>query len=265
MPVAEADIKHYQSAAHPSDDTSAAGGAISSPRVEITTASVGECLPKLRAEPSGTLDTNAKTQYQTSYWENIHVGENLTSVVVYIKNALDALSGSVQLRFTPTSASDDSSKHIRVWGEVGGALVFEDRTLNGLSPVDTLQSFLRIFRLELRANSNGAPTPAAANIDVAEVGGSSIGIIPATQSYATREFALAMAAAKGDVAALTNRTTEPSGSPTWSYNRTSAGGLAIPTGALNFGERIAVYTRQIVQPGMPTADIKVDYKIHGEN
>lgn len=261
--LAESDITLNQSANHPADAVSTAGGAISSPRVLVTNAVSGEILPRLLAVPSGDLDTDMVSQYQVGYVENVGGADTLGSPGVYCANFLDALGSVVALAVTGTSASDDSTKFLRVWGEVSSALFYEDVTLAGLTPVTTISSWTRVFRAELRLVSNGQVTTAAADIDIAASGGTSIGTIPQGYSVATREVAMAVAAALGDVGTFSNRVTEPAGL-SWSYQRTEAGKLAMPAD-LGPGQKCAVYFRQQAQPGMGSIDLQLDFRVVGDN
>lgn len=249
------------------DDTATAGGAISSPDVEVDTSSPGELLARMDIQPSGDIDVDHETQYQVGYVKNkasAGAGNSLGSGGVYIKNCLQLPSTTQRITLQSNSASDDSSKFVRLWGESsGGALITEDVTLDGTTAVHSVGSFVRLFRSELLLVSTGLPTTAAGIIDVIEFGASSIGEISQGYSYATREFAIAMAAAIGDVGTWSNRKTSP-GAFTWTYNHTEAGRLLFPA-TIGPGQYCAVYWRNIFQPGMPSADLIPAFRCFGSD
>ncbi|HIB68085.1 MAG TPA: hypothetical protein EYO33_24060, partial [Phycisphaerales bacterium] len=132
MPASESDIKHQKSAVHNAADTGATGGSISSPRVQVSEATSGEVLPKLKAKSSGTVDDagDIETQYQVSYVEN-EAADAVTSFVLYLENVLRTLSGNVALDIKPLSASENSTKSLVLWGVDNlNALVTETVALN---------------------------------------------------------------------------------------------------------------------------------------
>lgn len=258
-----AEITLNKSENHPADATSTAGGVIADPRVLVTAATIGEVLPKLRGLPTGELDTDLVTQYQVAYVENTNAADTLADPVAYVGNFLAALTTTVALELTGSSSSDGSTKFVRLWGEISAdVLGYEDITLAGLTMVTSVTNFIRVFRAELRLVSNGTLTTAAADIDLSEVGGDSIGMIPQGYSVATREFAIAVAAANGDVDDWADRHTEPAGL-TWVYPRDEATAVALPDD-LGPEEYVAIYWRQEVQPGMATSMPKLKLMIVGD-
>lgn len=265
MALLASQIKHQKSVLHNADDTGATGGAISNPRQTVSEATPGEVMPKLRAQPSGTVDVDTEKQYQISYIENESTTDALTNAVLYLENSLSDLSGNTALDFQSDNASDDSTRSIDAWGvDSLTALVSETTPLNGTTKVTALQLYDRVERIRLIDNSTGLPTPAAGTITIYESGTATVvGIIPPGYSYATREYSIGVPAAKGDVSALTDRKTAPSGI-SFSRPGSAATGLAIPTGSLGAQEYCAIYHEIVVQPGMPTDDIDIRLRFNGE-
>lgn len=265
--MTEDDVLHVQSAAHNTNDTEPTGGVISDPRVEITTATIGECIPKLRGQTSGTIDTDHEVQYQISYLENTHGSDSLTDTPgVFLANMIDSWGGgNEQIYLRGDSASDDSTKFVRLWGKNNSGLMdSEDVTLNGLSEVFGVKLFQELYRAELRLVSNGELTNAAGQIFIETAGDPNDvrGIITPGIWMATREVSLGMPAALGDVTELATRRTAPAGI---SWNYPGPNSLLNLPADLTAGARCAVYWRHIVQPGIGTVDMRLAFRVYGES
>ena len=253
MPLLDSDIKLKQSANHPTDDDSTAGGAISA--TEIDNSSVGEWLPNLDGQIKGGTD---QYQWQVAYVHNTSATDTLVDPVVSRYSTLDTAVNEQRARITSASASDDNTKFVRLYGRTTdtGPLKFEDVTLAASSNADSAGIFAQYFRAELRSVSTGELVTAAADIEIKErTSGFNVGFIAAGTSVATNEWKLAVPASIGDVSTFSNRKTEPSGI---TYSGINADSVDLPSD-LGPGQYCAVYCRQHAIPGMPSleADLKI--------
>jgi hypothetical protein len=176
------------------------------------------------------------------------------------------------------------TRTITVYGRLAsGAIDNEDIVVNGATPVAGVKSFERILSAYADAkNASRTVTVRKATDDVTigVIGINGIGFRrrfydAASEAGATTRYELtylknshatlslnsanvqlsadpegvleiALANAKGDVGTITNRKTLPTGIGSWTDDATD---VAVPTGALAAGERIAVWARQVLSGG----------------
>jgi hypothetical protein len=216
------DLKQLRAQYHPSDDTSAVGGAVTS--AEITGTVLGEVVPVASMIVSNT----AQTYFYKTFIKNTHAADVAYDVKVWIANGLVDLDTAGRIEIVSTSPSDASPKYARVVGTVAWSETYEDVTLNGTSPVQTVQSFTSIHRVQLY--SGGAVASASGDIQIKRQGGPVLGIIPQSFSMATAEVGIGLAPSSNDTATSANRRTAPSGvtfsRPTNEANALSIGDLS---------------------------------------
>lgn len=262
-----------QSANHPDDDSSVAGGSLSA--VIIDDSSIGEWMPRLRGQTSGGLDTGSaqEYQYQLAYLLNTD-SLSKSNIKVSIANWVNTSHGTDQLTFAPSNSVDGTDKFIRVWCKSdAGGLYTEDVALNGTTPVTMSGTVQASYRFELRQDSDGAQVDAVGDIEIYIIGSPNfeVGLITAGFSVATNEYRLAAPAAVGNLGTFANRRTEPAGL-TWEYaysedgtgNLNSGGNLLDLPGPLPASSAVGVYCEQRARPGLGTADLKIDFKAYYE-
>ena len=226
MPLASTDIKLRKSNAHPSDDTSTAGGAETA--TNITNATIGEWFPRLRAKLTGILDNapDLSKQYQKVFLKNISGADSLLDAKVYLRNGLDLPPSNGVVSFQSTNSADDNTKKIICMAEnTSNVLVFDSVILNGVTLASGVIPLIRAFRCRLALVSTGALTTAAGDISIF-INGNLVGIIPQGYSFATREVKLWLVSTTGDSGTSTNRKTAPAGS-TFAWANTLAAAIPI--------------------------------------
>lgn len=243
MPLSDMDLK--QSANHPTDDTSTAGGAMTSTLIDDST--VGEWVPNLDGQIKGG---SIQYQWQAAYLHNDGV-DSITGVQLQIHNFLNESFNDDQIEIVSIDAGDGSGKFVRLFGTQtdAGPLKYEDVTLSASSVVTSTGVFAKLYRAELRSVSTGAIVTAAADIEIREQDtNDNIGFIRAGYSVATNEWSYGKPASKGDQGTFANRRTEPSSLTYSDFN----GVLSLPD--FSAGDRLALYCRQTIVPGMPSIE-----------
>lgn len=224
--------------------TANVGGAKSDIRA---TGSQDEILFSAPASPSASV-----LEYGKAFLVHTHPTDTATSVGVWIANSLDTPGSAATLTLVSTSPADSSSYKVRIIGfNSGGAVLIEDRILNGTSSVTTSGSFVGALRVEFRTLS-GARANAAGIVTVTH-GSTVIGVIPAGHDMATTEFAIGLAGSLDDTATIANASAAPSG-VTFSKPRIDADKLAVAGGSLDPGEGQGVWIRWTIPTGMPASD-----------
>lgn len=264
------DLIVKQSLNLPSDDVSTAGGGINiASGATVNTSTVGKWMPTLFCQETGTVDVDTEVQYQLVYLSSTADDMVITSPKVTFVNSIRSMSSDT-VNVVSSSASDTSTKLVRLWGNSSGSLAYEDLVLNGTSTVTGSTTFSEVYRAEIRENNADlAQTTCAGTLTLTEnSGGTTIATIQAGQRTASREYALAAAGSVGNQATFTNRRTEPSGSPSWSIPNLGEGTsvtLAGPLDTVGGGDDwTGIYCRQTVQPGMPTALIDLKLAFDGD-
>lgn len=268
-------VRLVKSANHPSDDASTAGGAKTA--VEITGATVGEWFTRLKGKASGTLDVDIEKEYQKVFAEQIGAS-SLLEGRIQLTNGLAIPAGAGVAKFQSTSASDDNTKKVKVWGKNSstGLLDTEEITLNGVTQVQGTKSWTQIYRTKLMLVSTGAIATAAGDIK-AWVGTEQVGMIRTGYSYATSEIKLWAVATTNDSGTSTNRKTAPAGfsgsipaiasftgnTPTPLTSIIVRNDSGNDTLAQNDGQ--GLWGELTLQPGMPAInDLKIGVYVWGE-
>lgn len=208
----DTDIKLKKSNAHPADDSTAAGGAISA--TEITNASVGEWFTRFKALSSGILDNalDVKKEYQKVFVHNISGSDSLLDARFYLLNGIKLPAASGLVAIQSSSASDNNTKRVRLHMKRGDDSSYHENIIcNGTTLVAGGQTAKKVFRASLQDASTGAPVAATGNISIF-INGEYVGMIPAGYRYATGELKLWPVATLGDSGTSTNRLTAPGGS-----------------------------------------------------
>ena len=87
----------------------------------------------------------AKVQYSSTHVKNTNATDALTSAKAWLANALDDVAGDGTASFVSSSASDDSTRKVRILGlDDDGVPTQEEVTLNGVSSVTSLTSWSAI-------------------------------------------------------------------------------------------------------------------------
>ena len=254
----------------PTDDVSTAGGGIDIAfDAVIDGEDVGQWMPKMLAQESGTLDSDTEVQYQLVYLTLTSDDILIASPKVTFVNSIRTMSADT-VNVVSSDAADTSLLLVRIWGNSGGSLVYEDLVLNGTTPVSGSTTFSEVYRIEIRENTGDLEqTTAAGTLTFTEdSGGTEIARIEPGLRTASREYALAGAASVGNQATFSNRKTEPGGSPSWSIPNEAEGtsvSLAGPLDTEGGGDDwTAIYCRQTLQPGIGTAEIDLRLSFDGE-
>ncbi|MGE0493290.1 MAG: hypothetical protein AB7S38_29045 [Vulcanimicrobiota bacterium] len=259
MSVADTDMVWYQSAAHPANDTDAAGGNKSS--TALVDGNVGELLTRKVAPASGTLDDDAVYQYQQFYLANENGTDDALNTLINLLNGLAVPSGTGVAKYQSTSASDGSSVKVRRHGVLDGgtAVVTKDVVLNGTTEVSGVDTWAEVYYDELLNVADDTPATAVGNI-TCKVGTESIGFIPAGYNNAAGNLDLWVPATAGNTSGVSNRTTEPAGA---SWTRAVTTGTAVTStapaaGTIAAGTHQSVWIRQRLQPGQNSLRTNVD-------
>lgn len=256
MALADSDVKLKKSNAHPSDDTTAAGGTKSA--TVITNGAVGEWFTRLRAKLTGTIDDSGDIaqEYQKVFVDNTSSADDLLDGLIYVHNGMIVPPTTGVISFQSTNAGDDSTVKVIAYGEDASNLLNVDSApLNGVSLVTGAGSvsFIRAFRCKLCAVSNDALVAALGDISIF-IDGTLVGIIPAGYSFATAEVKLWVVATTDDSGTSTNRKTAPSGS-TFVAAMSLATALSIRNDSGNdtlaHGVAQGLWGELTLQPGMP--------------
>lgn len=256
-----------KSANHPTDRTSTAGGGMSG--TQITNAGAGEWCPQLKALASGVVNVDTVFQIQEAYVNNAGA-DPWTACGFYVDNLLVRPGTPGVLNLQSSSASDDNTKFVRVWGVTLVmsvlTLIFRDITLNGITMVTGLDTFQWVERLEKRIILTGALDPAAGLI-AASIGTGTpevIGGIPVAYTCASSEWEYAVAATQGDTGTYADRETDPfGGGGTWVRPNLPSNMLAMPAD-MAAGDKFAVYCRETLQPAIGSVPaLKRANKLYG--
>lgn len=258
MAVVQADLKLYASANNPADDTSTLGGAIDT-GTQITGSSIGELFNKKAANAGGGAD---KTTYGKAFYKNTNGTDSFLSGVVWVENGLIAPSGDGIFSIVSDSASDDTTKYVKLIYCSSGTYTTENVTLNGTSSVVSSGSADagELINIELRLVADDSLTTATGDITITR--GSQLGIIPAGYKNATGCYALGLAASLNDTATTTDRLTAP-GAISFSYVNTEAGAISCAA-TMTAGDGQGIWIRQILPAGMASsADLQLVLRISG--
>lgn len=261
MSVTTADIKHYKATTMAADfTTSNIGGAINT-GAQIQGAVLSEALFTMA---SATAGGGAKVQYSSTHVKNTNATDALTSAKAWLANALVDVASNGTASFASSSASDDTTRKVRILGLDDNAVpTQEDLALNGLSSVTSLTSWSAIHRVELRLVSGGTLVNAAGDITVTR--DSALGVIPAGYWSATAEVQFGVEATLGTSTTTTDAATPPAGI-SFAKPRTEAGATSLA----NSGTIAAAATQQVwwkwtlAEQAKPSADFQIVLRWNGD-
>lgn len=222
MSLLDTDIVLKKSNAHPTDDSSTAGGTKSS--TVITNATVGEWFTRLRTPLTGDLDDDSIKEYQKVFVDNESTTDDLLDASIYLLNGIKIPDTAGPVKFVSQSPDDDSSKKIWAYGEnqLGNVLDKEAVVLAAESDATGGKNWVRLFRCKLVNASTGALATADEDILI-YVDDVLRGMIPKNYSFATSELRIWLPATTDDSSTSTNRLTPPSGATfVRAYDATSA-------------------------------------------
>lgn len=244
MSVLDTDVLCYKSQYMPTNDTSTAGGSKTS--TEITGFTVGEVFPTTEANAYGG---SSKIHYQKIFITNNNSSDDLLDTIVYLADSLNDLGSSGICSVVSSSASDNSSKKIKIIGfNASGSPQVEYITLNGLTPVAGSLTVSDVRRMEIRLASDNSLTTAAGDITLS-VSSSPIGKIPATKSTATAELEIGLEPTLDDSNTTTNSITAPSGITFSKPNTSGTGILFANSGVLSATKGQGIWIKQTIKAG----------------
>jgi hypothetical protein len=201
------DIKYVESTLiAPDSTTSNPGGAITT--TVVNTAAPNAVFYQLVANPFGGADV---VQYQKVGLYNSHATDSASSVRIYIANGINTLSGSATLSFSSTSASDNSTKKVRIIGlDASSNPQTHEINLNGTSTVTTTGiTWTRVYRVELRnVASPFAFTTSVGTISMSH-GVTAVGTILPGNSCLQDEFEIGMEGTINGSQTMSNAATAP--------------------------------------------------------
>lgn len=207
MSIISTDIKLYNAANVPDDDTSIVGGAIDTGS-EITGLSIGEFIPKQ------AIDAVSDTTWYYKFFIKNTSAFTYYDCSFYMENLLLTVVAAGTLTIVSESASDGSGFIARIKGidHATGNEVTEDVTMNGLTPVTSVYQYDEVHRVEARSSvSPYALTGVNGQWTITR--GIELGIIPydGINDYyiASNELSFALAATVDDTGTTTNRLTAP--------------------------------------------------------
>lgn len=268
MAVTTSDIKHYQSANMPADDTSTVGGAATTSAVS---SSIGGVFHKVIAPAEGESDV---AQYKKTFISNINETDDLTSGILWLANALDDIEEGSEgvITVTSDSADDDSDYYIRVVGfdlgdeeeEIDPAPQTEEILLNGTTGADGTLDFSRILWVEVRDVATGALSGANGNITI-EADSVELGVIPAGLNCGLACVDIGLAATLDDSATIANALTAP-GAIVFTRPNASDDSLAIAnSGTLTAESGQGIWWMLTVAAGAPpAAELNIRLSWQGE-
>ena len=203
--VVKTDMKNYAPATvAATEDDEDIGGAISA--TEVTNGSLNELMYTMEAQAEGGGD---QTQYAKCFHKNTNASEQIDSYGIWIANAIDDLGVSSLVELVSTSASDGSSKKVRLLGfNSSGDPIQDEVTMNGVTPVTSSLSFVGKIRAEVRLSSGSALTTAAGNITITH-NSTNRGMIPAGAKTATNEGDIGLEATLGGSTTIATPSTAP--------------------------------------------------------
>lgn len=167
-----------------------------------------------------------------------------------------------------SSASDDNTKKVRVWGIVGGLLDSEEVILNGTTEANGAKTFTKIFRAKLMLVSSSAVTPAVGQLTL-KVNSNAIGVMPIGYSWATQEVKIGLVSTTDDSGTTTNRRTAPGGIA-FTQPNTLATGISIRNDSGNdtLAPSVAqgIWAELTLQPGMePFNGVELGLTLDGDS
>src|ERR1017187_80448 len=187
MSVSVTDCKQWKaSQLGYTDSTASIGGAVTGSAVYpavvngtvITNSSPGEWFPTVSALASGALYSgDVVTNYGKTFVGHVNASSTLTNSFVCLINGLLTPGSSGFYSWVSTSASDNTSKKVTYWADVGGSLGQRDLIGNGITLVTDSATVIRVFRTEFRNVSDGSIATCAGTISH-YVNGILIGITP---------------------------------------------------------------------------------------
>lgn len=256
MAVSATDVKHYQSASMPTDDTTTAGGAIST--TEIVNTSTGLWMPNNKPNASGGA---TKYQYQKAFVKNNHATDSLYNAKAYLENGLIdvAASGTAQVRIQ--NATDATGTTIRLYGfDASGNAQTEDIAISGstswVSGSKTWKAAEEGIYAAVVLDSSSGTAKTLSNV-VAEIKRDvALGSVPIGKSWAIGFIKIGLVATLNDTGTSTNRVTAPEGI-SFSKPVTVDTGIAM-VATIGAGDKQGVWAKQTLYPGMATL---VDYDI----
>jgi hypothetical protein len=261
MSVTAADIKHYKSTTMAADFTTSNIGGAPNTGAQIQGAVLSEVLYTMA---SATAGGGAKVQYSSTHVKNTNATDALTSAKVWLANGLDDVASAGTASFASSSASDDSTRKVRILGlDDDGVPTQEEVTLNGTATATSLTSWSVIHRVELRLVSGGTLVNSDGDITITR--GSALGVIPAGYWSATAEVQFGVEATLGTSTTTADAATAPGGI-SFAKPRTEAGAASLA----NSGTVAAAATQQVwwqwtmAEQAKPSADVQVVLRWSGE-
>jgi hypothetical protein len=235
MAITAADLECWGCGNRPDDDTDTAGGAIQDD-AHASGGIVMEFTDIAATDAVEVLSDGADTR-TVDVW-----GRNAAGAIV---NEIETLDGTTPQTTTQTYeriskvvlSTKDASRTVTVRRATDDATIFTlgPNTLEGWRAFYDAASetgAVTRYKLVYLKNAHGTLSLNSANVQLS------------SDPEAVLEIALANA--KGDVGTITDRTTLPTGIGSWTDDATD---VAVPTGALASGERIAVWIRQVLSGG----------------
>jgi hypothetical protein len=189
------------------------------------------------------------TQHAKVFGYNANLSsQSIYSALFWLRNSLDLLPGNSTLIFFSDSASDDTTRKVRVLGkDSGGVAVQEELTLNGVTPVTTVTVWSKVSRVELRLVTGSALTNSIGSIAVrSSTGPTTLGYIPVGRNSATGEIDIGVENVLDGSTTIATAAAAPSG-VTFSRPRTAASGLSAIGGTIAAGSGQGIWVRWILE------------------
>lgn len=227
-----------------------AGGAATA--TQITGSVVGEWIQRMDA-PTGTYGVNQAQQFQAAALQNDNASD-VENVKFWCPNFIVVPGAAGKVRVKSSSASDDSSKTLRMWMEVSGALVQRDLALNGTSEAVTVDVAAKVLLAMLIDSVSGVTVTATGDISISHgssAPGEQVSVIPAGKSFATGEVDLVFSASVDDTVQITNRNDPSHVVDGLTYARPNTEATAISGGTIPAGSYRKIWARHRRQVGMP--------------
>lgn len=237
--------------------TANVGGSIASGPVFMNGGTVGELFFSIDPDVAGG---SSITQTTKGFIRNASTTNTAKNCSVHIENCIDDAPSLNTVSFQGLSSLDDSTVYMRVIGFDGsGNPVQADVTLNGVTMVTTVQTFLHISRVEFRSTVNDALVPLNGNGTIRS-GATILGVSPRGLTGCLTEISIIVESILNSSTTIATTAANPSG--TFSKPRTLAQSIAFAGDLSHIAgpNRQGIWCRQVI-PAATLGSEEIDFSL----
>ena len=252
MPITQTSFNLYRSTDMPGDDTSSAGGAISSTVVMPSIA--GDWFPAL--PPYDGTSSSGREQNQKVFLKNEHATDSMIGAAMFMDNAIDPIGSASILKALVSDTTDATDTTIRICGvNSSDGVVFEDIHINGSTSLvsgsvtwkGSNASILYIMSID--ANTGLPKAMLNSRVSIQDASGTNVAYIPMYHYNAIGFITFGIQSTSGGTTSIANRISAPAGI-TFACPRTMDVATVIgSSGIILPGYTFAIWGREYLIPG----------------